>query len=168
MCDVLDFSSKKKSLYLKWSESHSVCLTLSSHGLYSPWNSLGQNAGLDSLSILQEIFPTQGSNLGLPNCRQILYQLNHKGSLRILEWIAYPFSSRSSWPRNQTRVSCIAGWFFTNWAIREAQACTWLEKKNEILKIKVTFKLFSLSWSRLFQMLLSQKQMGWAGKSFLG
>ena len=37
---------------------------------------------------------------------------------RILEWVAYPFSRGSSWPRNQTRVSCIAGRFFTN--IREA------------------------------------------------
>ena len=35
---------------------------------------------------------------------------------RILEWVAYPFSSRSSPPRNLTRVSCIAGGFFTNWA----------------------------------------------------
>ena len=39
---------------------------------------------------------------------------------RILEWVTYPFSSRSSLPRNQTGVSCIAGGFFTNWAIREA------------------------------------------------
>ena len=37
-----------------------------------------------------------------------------------LEWVAYPFSSRSSRPSNQTGVSCIAGGFFTNWAIREA------------------------------------------------
>ena len=72
-----------------------------------------------SLSLLQGIFPTQGLNPGLPHCRQILYQLSHKGSPRILEWVAYPFSSRSSQPRNQTRVSCIAGGFFTNWAIRE-------------------------------------------------
>ena len=34
--------------------------------------------------------------------------------------LSHPFSSRSSWPRNQTRVSCIVGMFFTNWAIREA------------------------------------------------
>ena len=34
----------------------------------------------------------------------------------MLEWVAFPFSSRSSWPRNQTGVSCIAGRFFTNWA----------------------------------------------------
>ena len=45
-----------------------------------------------------------------------------KGSPRILEWVAYPFSSRSSWPTNQTGVSCIAGRFFINWAIREAES----------------------------------------------
>ena len=39
---------------------------------------------------------------------------------RILEWVAFPFSRGSSQPRNQTRVSCIADGFFTNWAIREA------------------------------------------------
>ena len=68
------------------------------------------------------IFPTQGSNTGLPPCRCILYYLNHKGSPGILEWVAYPFSSGSSWPRNRTRVSCIAGEFFTNLAIKEAAA----------------------------------------------
>ena len=53
---------------------------LGNHGLYSPWNSPGQNTGVGRLSLLQEIFPTQGSNPGLPHCRQILYQLSHKGS----------------------------------------------------------------------------------------
>ena len=48
-----------------------------------------------SLSLLQGIFPIQGLNPGLPHCRQILYQLSHKGSPRILDWVAYPFSSRS-------------------------------------------------------------------------
>ena len=75
-----------------------------------------------SPSLLQEIFPTQGSNPGLLHCRLILYQLNHKGSPRILEWVAYPLSRRSSRPRNQTGVSYTAGRFFTNWAIREAQS----------------------------------------------
>ena len=51
------------------------------HGLYNPWNSLGQNTRVSSLSLLQGIFPTQGSNPGLLHCRQILYQLSHKGSL---------------------------------------------------------------------------------------
>ena len=85
------------------------------HGLYSPWNSPGQNTGLGGLSLLQGIFSTQESNPGLPHCWQILYQLSHQGSPRILEWVAYPFSSETSWPRNWTRVSCIAGGFFTNW-----------------------------------------------------
>ena len=48
-----------------------------------------------SLSLLQEIFPTQRSNPGLLNRRQILYQLSHKGTPRILEWVAYPFSRGS-------------------------------------------------------------------------
>ena len=87
----------------------------------SSWYSSGQNTGVGSLSLLQGIFPTQRSNPGLPYCRQILYQLSHKGSPRILELVAYPFSSGSSWPRNWTKVSHIAGRFFTNWAVREAQ-----------------------------------------------
>ena len=101
-----------------------LCPTLRPHGLYSPWDSPGQNAGVGSLSLLQGTFPTQGSNPGLPHCRQILYQLSHKGSPRTLEWVAYPFSSRSSQPRNWTRVSRIASRFFTDWPIREA----WLEE----------------------------------------
>ena len=63
---------------------------LQPHRLYSLWNSPGQDTGVGSLSLLQGTFPTQGSNPGLPHCRQILYQLSHKGSPRILEWIAYP------------------------------------------------------------------------------
>ena len=54
------------------------------------WNSPGQNTGVGSRSLLQGIVPTQGSNPGLPHCRQILYQLSHQGSPRILEWVAYP------------------------------------------------------------------------------
>ena len=38
---------------------------------------------------------------------------------RILKWVAIPFSRGSSWPRDWTRVSCIAGRFFTVWATRE-------------------------------------------------
>ena len=47
------------------------------HGLYSPWKSPGQNTRVGSLSLLQVIFPTQGSNPGLLHCRQILYQLSY-------------------------------------------------------------------------------------------
>ena len=50
------------------------------HGLYIPWNSLGKNTGVGSLSLLKGIFPNQGLNPGLPHSSQILYQLSRKGS----------------------------------------------------------------------------------------
>ena len=90
------------------------------HGLCSPWNSPGQNTGVSSHSLLEGIFPTQGSNLGLLHCRHILYPLSHQGSSRIQKWVVYPFSSGSYQPRNRTRVSCVTGGFFTKWVIREA------------------------------------------------
>ena len=63
-------------------ESRSVVSNfLPPHGLYSPWNSPGQNTGVGSLSLLQGIFPTQELNWGLLHCRWILYQLNYQGSL---------------------------------------------------------------------------------------
>ena len=71
-----------------------------------PWDFPGKNTGVGSHFLLQGIFQIQGSNPGLPHCRWILYQLSHQGRPRILEWVAYPFSSR---PRNQTGISCIAG-----------------------------------------------------------
>ena len=55
-----------------------------------------QDAGVGSHSLLQKIFPTQGSNLGLLHCRQIVYHLSHQGSLTILEWVAYPLFRGSS------------------------------------------------------------------------
>ena len=87
---------------------------------YSPWHSPGHNTGVGCLYLLQVIFLTQWSSPGHPHCRLILYQLSQKGTPRILEWVAYPFSSRFSQPRNWTGVSCIAGGFLTNWAIKEA------------------------------------------------
>ena len=72
---IVGWSMKEKS------KSRSVVSnSLWPHRLYSPWDSPGQNAGVHSLSLLQGIFPTQGSNPGLPHCKWILYQLSHKGS----------------------------------------------------------------------------------------
>jgi len=59
--------------------------------LWNPWNSPGRNTGVGSLSLHQEIFSTQVSNPGLPHCRWILYQLSHRGSPGIVEWVACPF-----------------------------------------------------------------------------
>ena len=88
LCDLMDYSPPDFSV----------------HG-----DSPGKNTGVGCHALLQGIFSTQGSNPGLPHCRQILYQLSCKGSPTVLEWIAYPFSRGCSQPRNRTRVSCIAG-----------------------------------------------------------
>ena len=54
-------------------------------------------------------------------------------SLGILEWVAYPFSRGSSWPRDKTEVSCIAGGFFNSWATRES----WWKRDNNSSKAKL-------------------------------
>ena len=97
--------------------------SLQPHGLYTPWNSPGQNYWNGYPFPSPGDLPTQGSNPGLPHCRWIIYQLSHKGSPRIMEWVAYPFSSGSSQLRNRTGVSYIAGRFVTSWATREAHGC---------------------------------------------
>ena len=71
-----------------------LCCAMLSHSVVSKF--LQTRILVGSCSLLQGIFLTQGSNLGLPHCRQILYQLSHKESTRILESVAYPFFSRSS------------------------------------------------------------------------
>ena len=58
--------------------------SLGPHGLPGSsvhWDSSGKNAGVGCHAIFQGIFPTRGSNPGLPICRQILYHLSHQGSL---------------------------------------------------------------------------------------
>ena len=69
--------------------------SLQPHRLHSPWNSPGQNTGMDSLSLLQEIFPTQGSNPGLPTSQANSLPAEPPGkpkstgvgSLSLLQWI---------------------------------------------------------------------------------
>ena len=99
------------------------CLTLCNPMDYSwilcPWDSPGKNTGVGCHAFLQRIIPTQGSNPGLLYCRRILYHLNHQGSPWILNLVAYSFSRGSSQTRNGTRVSWMAGRFFTCWATRE-------------------------------------------------
>ena len=141
-------------LGLLWSEGCSaVSSSLQLHGLYSPWNSPGQNTGVGSLSLLQGIFPTRGLNPGLPHCGQILYQLSHKESPRILEWVACPLSAGSSRPRNRTGASCTAGGFFTSWATR---LCLLLlvYLKNKIFKFSCSRDSFVLEKLSIFSYLI--------------
>ena len=84
-CVTISFLSLSFSIWERWSiissgllkvgESESgsiVSDSLQPHRLYNPWKSLGQNTGLDSLSLLQGIFPTQGSNPGLLHADSLL------------------------------------------------------------------------------------------------
>ncbi|CAI9161868.1 unnamed protein product [Rangifer tarandus platyrhynchus] len=64
------------------------------HGLYSPWNSPGQDTGAGIHSLLQGIFLTQGSNPGLLHYRWILYQLSHQGSPRTQQNFFVKFTNR--------------------------------------------------------------------------
>ena len=101
---VFHFSYLDKTCHLsitwnwKWKSLSRVWLFATPWTVCSPWNSPGQNTGVGRLSLFQRIFPTQGSNPGLQHCWRILYQLIHKGSQRILKWVAYHFSSGSSDP----------------------------------------------------------------------
>ena len=56
-------------------------------------DSPGKNTEVGCHTLLQGIFPIQGSNPGLLNCKQILYHLSHQG---ILEWVAYPWATREA------------------------------------------------------------------------
>ena len=100
--------------------------------------------------LLQGIFLTQGLNphLCLLHCRRILLPLSHRRNPLFLElsllmiqgrlsWlqtcleespVAFPFSRGSSQPRDLTQVSCIAGGFFTNWAMTEQGFNPWVRK----------------------------------------
>ena len=89
-------------------------------------DSPGKNTGEGCHVLLQGIFPTQGSNPGLPHCRKILYCLSHQESPRILEWVAYPFSRETFWPRNWTGVSC--------WATKEAHKHIWASQLVLVVK----------------------------------
>ena len=73
--------------------------------LLCPWNSPGKNSEVGSHSLLPGIFPTQGSNLGLPQGRQILYRLSQQGS---------PLSIRCS--LSQSRLSCGLDWDHGMWS----------------------------------------------------
>ena len=76
-------------------------------------------------------------------CDPIDYIVHGILQARILEWVAYPFSRGSSWPRNWTGVSCIIGGFFTNWAMREALMMASLETSVSVCesqsKVQHTF-----------------------------
>ena len=96
-----------------------------------PWIFTGMSLKLgkieNRMSVLQKVFNFFSGcsevkvDQSCPTlCDSMDYTIHGILQARILEWVAYPFSSRSSWPRNWTQVSHIAGRFFTSWANRKA------------------------------------------------
>ena len=85
---------------LNESEIRCVVRLFSTQGLYSPWNSPGQNTGVGSLSLLQQIFLTQELNRSLLHCRRILHQLSYEGSP-----MKHGFKSRSFWSNTSSQAN---------------------------------------------------------------
>ena len=121
--------------------------SLRSHGLSMEFS--GQNTGVGNLSLLQGIFPTQGSNLGLPHCSGFFTSWATREAQEY--WSGFTFSRGSSW----TGVSCTSSRFFTNWAIREAQ-CSYHER------IKYLLWIFFFFWLCLWDLSSPTRDPTWA------
>ena len=87
--------------------------------------------------------------------------------VRILEWVAIPFSGRSSWPRDWTWVSCIAGEFFNIWAPfralpSEAQGKPfWTKTMWWSQQMQKKHLINSTTGSGMFMMILSARAADW-------
>ena len=115
-------------------------------------DSPGKNTRVGCHALFQGIFPTQGLNPSLLDYRWILYHLSHQGSPSILDWVTYPFSRGSSWPRNWTGVSCIAGRFFPSWATREAPDFPGMGRNSNSSVYITRLKYFDGFWLLTFQL----------------
>ena len=125
LCKSMPRIVKIGFIIMKWSVSRSVVSdSLQLHGLYSPWNSPGQNTGVGSLSLLQGIFPTQGSNPGLLHYRQILYQLSHEGKPVLLYSRIWKKKKDNTWVLILKSIFVHLMPQETPWT-RLSQACIW-------------------------------------------
>ena len=89
-CDLREFYANVKHhvYYQSAFQSHTYTVSYKAYGLYparflSSWDFPGKNTGMDChflLQVMEVPSPTQGSNLGLPHCKQTLYRLSHQGS----------------------------------------------------------------------------------------
>ena len=116
--------------------------SLGPHGLYGPWSSPGQNTGVSSCSLLQGSC-NPGIERGLPHCRQILYQLSHKGSPRILERVSLSLF-QGIFPIQKSNQDLLHYRFFTNWAIREA-----MYENTSFFFLKQAGRTYWVQWTGL-------------------
>ena len=105
------------SLFSSESESHLVVLC---DPMAYPWNSPGQNTGVGNHSLFQGIFPTQGLNPGLPALQADSLLAEPPGKPKNTGVSSLSLLQRIFLTQESNRDPCIAGRFFTNWAIREA------------------------------------------------
>ena len=106
-------------LVTQWSTTLCYHMDCSPPGSSVHADSPGKNTGVGCHALLQGIFHTQGSNPGLPHCRQILYCQSHQRSPWKLESVV-PLFQRIFLTQEWTGVLCIPGRYFTSWATREA------------------------------------------------
>ena len=90
---------------------------LQPHGLYSPWNSPGQNTGVGSFSHLPGKLLNPGIKPSSPTLQVDFLPAEPQGKPKNTRVGILSLLQQSSWPRNWTRVSCIVGRLFTNWAV---------------------------------------------------
>ena len=113
-CSLVQLEWWKKSLSCVW-----LFVTLwTGARLLCPWDFPGNSTGVGCHCLLQMKVKVSHSCLTL--WHPMNYTIHGILQVRILEWIAFPFSRGSSLPRDWTQVSHIAGRFFTSWATREA------------------------------------------------
>ena len=141
---------KVKVLVTQW------CLnSLQPHELSCSWNSPGKNTGVCSHSLLQGIFPTQGSNPGLLYCRQTLYGLSYVGSpMNDLNLIT---------SKHQTNVKQEAFYKWTRKRGRQEGKKDWSVLLKNVTVIKEKKELFQI---KDIQTDMTIQQNAWFGTFF--
>ena len=114
--------------------------------LYSLWNCPGQNTGVDSLSLLQGTFPTQGLNPGFPHCRQILYQLSYQESLVIKTVLREYYKTLPLFRHFTVHINLII-----------QQRCN---EEMEFWKLVIISEIFKVSWLKDRSLVLMKFLLG--------
>ena len=116
---------------------------------YSCNFAIGSNIGVGSLSPFQGIFPTQGSKPRPPTLQVYSPPSKTQGKPKNTGVVAYPFSRRSSWPRNRPGVSCISGRFFIIWATEKPFPTPQIRINHNLSKLILVIPfLLANDWSR--------------------